>query len=255
MEIYAAMVDNLDRNVGRLLAEWQRTGRDRNAVIVFMSDNGAEQMAPEAAMLPGLADWIAKNFDNSLDNLGHAGSYVGYGSGWANVSNAPFRGFKGLAYEGGVRTAGIVVWPGVRAARVDDYVNVLDLPPTLLHLAGVAPPDGSYKGRPVLPMEGRSLVGNSGQFAAADPQRTSAHELFGHRGVVRGDLKAVSTWTGATGPGPWQLHDLSTDPGEQHDLAAVRAPELASLSAWFERWAKENGVIEPARNAPVYGKE
>jgi arylsulfatase len=255
MEIYAAMVDNLDHNVGRLLESLHETGRDRNSVIVFLSDNGAEAMVPQNATLPGLKDWIAKNFDNRLENLGHAGSYVGYGPRWAHVSNAPQRSYKGTAYEGGHKVPAFIVVPGGDQMRVDGYAHVLDLPPTLLQVAGVALPQGSYAGRPVLGMEGRPLLGAGLKPVPADPGRVASGELFGHRGVRRGEWKAVSRWLGRDGSAPWELYDLARDPGEQQDLAAGRPAELAELVRLHDAWATTNGVILPSRDAPAFGVE
>jgi arylsulfatase A-like enzyme len=255
MEIYAAMVDNLDHNVGRLLAALRETGRDRDTVIVFLSDNGAESMIPQQSRLPGLKEWIASSFDNSFANLGHARSYTGYGPAWAHVSNTPQRSFKGSAYEGGTKVPAFVVVPGGRHARVDAFAHVLDLPPTLLALAGVAPPAGTYASREVLPMEGRVIVDARGRAIGGDAQRVANGELFGHRSVRRGSLKAVSPWRGAEGPGPWQLYDLARDPGEQHDLAVARPADVAALDRLHADWSAVNGVIAPSPKAPVYGDD
>lgn len=255
MEIYAAMVDNLDHNVGRLLASLRESGRDRDTVIVFLSDNGAESMVPQQSKLPGLKEWIAASFDNSLANLGHARSYTGYGPAWAHVSNTPQRAFKGSAYEGGNKVPAFVVVPGGRHARVDSFAHVLDLPPTLLALAGVEPPAGTYAGRDVLSMEGRVIVDAHGRALGGDPRRVANGELFGHRSVRLGTLKGVSSWRGAQGAGPWQLYDLASDPAEQHDLAAARPGDVARLERLHEDWSRLNGVIAPSTKAPVYGDE
>jgi arylsulfatase A-like enzyme len=252
MEIYAAMVDNLDVNVGRLLQSYQRLDRGRETVIIFMSDNGAEAMVPESSPLPGLAKWIADNFDNRLENLGRPGSYVGYGPGWAHVSNAPFRSFKGSAYEGGTRTAAFVVLPQSGPGRMDDFVHVLDIAPTLLRLAGAAGPGSSYQGRPIHPLEGTAFLDSNGGPVKAEAGRVAAHELFGHRNVRLGPLKAVSEWSGPQGPAQWQLFDLAVDPGEQHDLSSSRGADLEGLIARYDAWATAHGVIMPSQTAPAY---
>jgi arylsulfatase len=250
MEIYAAMVDNLDVNVGRLLDAYTRLDRKRDTVVVFISDNGAEAMMPQAAGIPGLAQWITANFDNSLANLGHRGSYAGYGPGWAHVSNTPFRSFKGSAFEGGVHTPAFVVLPGAAPRRIGEYVHVLDLVPTLLGMAhATAAQDATHYA-----LEGRALLDPAGTAVAADPERITAHELFGHRNVRRGPLKAVSTWT-AAGSKPWQLFDVAGDPGEQHDLATSRRADVAALETLYDDWADSHGVIMPAKGAPTYGLE
>lgn len=245
MEIYAAMVANLDRNVGRLFDALEARGRLDDTVIVFISDNGAEAMQPEQARLPGLSEWIAKNFDNRTENLGSASSYVGYGPAWAHVSEAPFRSFKGGPYEGATRVPAILVAPGVKSRLVHSYASVLDLAPTLLAYAGVTVEQGA--------LDGRRLVDAKGKPLPADPSRVANTELFGHRSVRQGDLKAVSPWLGAAGHAPWQLYDLASDPGEQHDLAAKRPRDVGALSALHAQWEREQGVIQPSKDAPVYG--
>ena len=253
MEIYAAMVDNLDINVGRLLDAYEALDRKRDTIIVFMSDNGAEAMVPESAPLPGLPEWIRENFDNRFENLGHRGSHAGYGPGWAHVSGAPFRSFKGSAYEGGTHTSALVVLPHGRAGRVDDFVHVLDVVPTLLGLAGVGLPGNSHRGRPIHALEGRAFIDATGSVVPVDREHFAAHELFGHRNVRVGTLKAVSEWAGMSGSAAWELFDLASDPGEQRNLAAMRGKALGELTARYEEWARAHGVIMPSTQAPSYG--
>lgn len=247
MEIYAAMVENLDHNIGRLLAALEARGALDDTVIVFISDNGAEAMQPEQSRLPGLSEWIAKNFDNATANLGSATSYVGYGPSWAHVSNAPWRAYKGGPYEGATRVPAIIVAPGVDPQRSHAYANVLDLAPTLLAMAGAEPAAGILDGERIFDRKGRPVP--------AGDTRVANTELFGHRSVRRGGLKAVSPWLGAAGNGPWQLYDLEADPGERRDLAAERPGDIADLAALHAQWAREQGVILPVKDAPVYGAD
>lgn len=247
MEIYAAMVENLDRNVGRLLDALDERGRLDDTIIVFMSDNGAEAMRPERSALPALSEWIAKNFDNRLENLGSATSYVGYGPSWAHVSNTPTRGYKGGPYEGGTRVPAIIVLPGGQPQKIHDFAHVLDLPPTLLALAGVPLKGVEFDGRQIIDADGRPLP--------ADASRVSNTELFGHRSVRRGTLKAVAPWLGAEGHAPWQLYDLALDPGEQQDLAPNHPRDVQALAVLHAQWELEQGVILPAKSAQGYGIE
>jgi arylsulfatase len=238
-----------------LLEEYEALGRERDTIIVFMSDNGAEAMVPESAPVPGLSEWIKENFDNRLENLGHRGSHAGYGPGWAHVSGAPFRSFKGSAYEGGTHTSAFVVLPHGRAGRIDDFVHVLDVVPTLLGLAGIEVPGTSRGGRPIHPFEGRAFIDATGVVVPVDPRHFAAHELFGHRNVRVGTLKAVSEWAGTSGSAPWQLYDLANDPGEQRNLAVVRGKALGDLTARYDEWARAHGVIMPSTQAPTYGSK
>src|SRR5690606_7936082 len=100
MEIYAAMVENMDHHISRVMAYLRETGKLDNTFILFMSDNGSDGNSP--IDLPGNREWIAKAFDNSLENMGRKGSYVGYGAQWAQVGATPFAFFKGFTSEGGI---------------------------------------------------------------------------------------------------------------------------------------------------------
>ena len=94
MAIYAAMVDRMDQNIGRVIADLRANGQFDNTLIVFNSDNGAagEDMAELIDKLaPTAKDWFAKTFDNRPENWGHRGSCVEYGPSWAQVSSVPFR--------------------------------------------------------------------------------------------------------------------------------------------------------------------
>ena len=115
MELYAAMIANLDDNVGRLLKAVDESGELGNTVIVFMSDNGADGVV-RYAKVRALDEFVAR-FDKRLDSLGRRGSYPLYHSGWALAGETPLRRYKGYPYEGGVRSPAIVVAPGGRCAR------------------------------------------------------------------------------------------------------------------------------------------
>jgi arylsulfatase len=254
MAVYAAMVENLDSNVGRLIAGLRDSGRLENTIILFMSDNGAEGMDAESTPMPGMQEWIARTFDNSLENVGRPGSYVTQGRFWAPVSNLPFRGVKGTTHEGGIRTPAFVVLPSGAAGRIDAYTHVLDLTPTFLAWAGATHPGTEYRGRGVLAPEGR-LLPLPGLPAPPADGRVLSFELFGNRATQAGTLKIVSPWRGPAGPGPWQLFDVSSDPGERHDLAAGRSADLARLVGLHEAWMRDYGVIMPAKDFAGYSSK
>ena len=134
MEIYAAMVDNLDHNIGRLVDYLRQSGQYDNTLIVFMSDNGAAGENHAQFYPPGA------HTDNSYANLGQKGSQIDYGLRWAEVSAAPFHLFKGTTAEGGISVPAIVQLPkALRRQGVERGVaRVDDLAPTFLELAGIA---------------------------------------------------------------------------------------------------------------------
>ncbi|MFT3967707.1 MAG: arylsulfatase [Sphingobium sp.] len=244
MEVYAAMVDRLDRNVGRVVAELKRSGRLDDTVILFLSDNGPEGMAYDDAELPSLKK-RHDEADNSLANLGAATSFAGYGPGWASASAAPSWLYKTYATEGGTRTASFIAGPAAITgpARIGRaFLTAADIAPTFLALAGAPDPGGTFAGRTVEPIQGRSILPWLGGKAAAvhGPDEVFGTELFGSRSIRKGDWKITDT-----GDGRWHLFNIADDPGETKDLAATQAARLADLTAEWEGYAARNGVVLP----------
>jgi len=250
MEIYAAMVDNLDHNVGRLLEYLQTSGQMDNTLIVFMSDNGPagerhEQYYP-----------AAPNTDNRLENLGRRGSQIDYGLRWAEVSAAPLRLFKGSTAEGGISVPAIVQLPASlrRQGLERGVARVDDLAPTFLALAGLPDPGDQYQGQPKHPITGRSMLPMLEGKGRAEP--VMAGELFGSRYYREGNLKLLGLvpWSMPGQPQPplhWQLFDLSHDRGEQHDLSASQPETTQRLQQAWQDYARRVGVVAPPlANAP-----
>jgi arylsulfatase len=248
MEVYAAMVDRMDWNIGRVIDYLTDTGELDSTVVIFLSDNGAEGAIVEAMPLLGaqIAAQIEKYYDNSLDNLGRPNSYIWYGPRWAQAATAPSRLHKAFTTQGGIRVVGFVTWPGFARQRQigTAFSTVMDIAPTVLELAGTAHPGTTYRGREVEPMRGRSLVPYlAGETEAVHDAATgTGWELFGRRAIRQGDWKALYL-PAPYGPGAWQLYDLSADPGEIDDLAVSRPEKLAELLELWDRYVKESGVI------------
>lgn len=235
MELYAAMVEHMDDNIGALIGYLKTTGLYDNTLIFFISDNG-----PEGNAIPMGAPW-----DNTrVEDWGKAGTFIQYGPAWAQVGAGPLRMFKGFPTEGGIRVPLIVAGTGVDGvARVSDAVaHVMDIPATILDAAGVAYPDSAD----VAPLQGRSLAPILGgaETTVRGPEDWIGWELFGNRALRMGDWKAV--WLCAPfGPGAWQLFDLKADPGETVDLAASRPEILERLAGRWDDYAAANNVILP----------
>ena len=245
MEIYAAMVSDLDTYVGEVIAYLKKTGQYDNTFIMFTSDNGAESARRD--LLPGIREHIGKEYDHSLDNLGSATSYVMYGANWASASATPFLRHKATAFEGGVHVPAFVQFPRMvaRGSRSDAVGTVMDLLPTFLALAGTQHPGTMYRGKPVLPAQGTSLLPLlSGKAAAVHSvDQLYGWELFGHRAVRQGDWKLV--WDQAA-PAPqrrWQLFNIAGDPFEQTDLSASNPKRLELMLKAWDRYDEENGVV------------
>jgi arylsulfatase len=238
MEVYAAMVDNLDRNIGRLVQHLKDIGAYDNTLIVFTSDNGAEGAASQ---FPNNA-----NVDNSLANIGRPLSNVTYGERWAEVSATPFRLWKGFATEGGVSAPMIVRMPRQTAGRapLNDLTHVKDLLPTFMAAAGIPDPGASYQGKAVNPITGLSLLARLEGQASADPRlgQVLADELFGGRYVIRDQWKMVSV-NPPFGDNSWALYDLRSDRGETRNLIAEQPDVALRLGQDYEAWAKRAGVV------------
>ncbi|WP_437611073.1 arylsulfatase [Sorangium sp. So ce834] len=246
MEIYAAMVENLDANIGRLIQYLKRVGEYENTFIFFQSDNGAEGGNREgfAASDPSRSGPVV----NTLENLGRPGSYIGVGPRWAEVSATPFRLWKSYTTEGGVAVPAIARLPGQHHAKpqFDGTTHVVDFLPTVLELAGVPNPGSTYKGREVVPISGRSIlpVLDDRATAVRAPGEALIWEHGNHRYVIRDNWKLL--WLGAPyGPTPraWTLYDLATDRGEINDVSAAHPEVAAELAAAWTQYAKGRRVI------------
>jgi arylsulfatase len=242
MEIYAAMVDRMDQNVGRVIAHLKATGQYDNTIILFTADNGAEGIDIARSELPEFRARVARA-DNRFDNLGKRTSYDGYGPGWAQAATAPSWLYKGYTTEGGTRVAAFIDWPGARRHGVGTaYGTVMDVVPTLVEAAGGEWRGARYAGRAVQPVRGASwrpyLNGTAERVHA--PDEAIGSELFGRRAIRQGDWKAVNLGDA------WRLFNIADDPGETHDLAMREPARLKALVAAWDAYGKDTGVIMPS---------
>lgn len=245
MEIYAAMVTDLDTALGRVIERLRARGELDRTLIVFLSDNGAEGHRMETEW-PAIVTTANACCDNRLENMGRPSSYVWLGPDWARASAAPFRLFKGYPSEGGTRVPFVISGPGVQRGITAARAHVRDVMPTLLDLAGVPLPGAEFEGRAVTSITGRSLrpVLESRTTGVHADDEVFADELMGKRSVLQGGLKAL-LMPRPHGTGGWQLFDLDADPSEQHDLAAARPADLARLQAHWDAYARRHRVILP----------
>ncbi|MFC6673906.1 arylsulfatase [Marinobacterium aestuariivivens] len=238
MEVYAAMVDNMDHNIGRLLTWLEEQGKLDNTVILFMSDNGADGNSPE--VLPGNREWFASEYDNSFENMGRRDSYIWYGAQWGQVSATPFPLFKGFTSQGGIVTPAIVRLPQqTHGGRIDDsFISVMDVLPTFLDVADIVPPQSPYNGRDIHPLQGRSFL-DTGKDQQA---RAIGWELFGRSAIRKGDWK-IRLLEQPYGNGDWALYNLKEDPTEGVNLAQQHPEKLAELIGEWEGYIERNGVF------------
>ncbi len=260
MEVYAAMVDRMDQNIGRVVATLKRLGKYEDTVVIFLADNGPEGNVIDAPLQATLnPEGAAKlGINNSLGNIGAATSYLGYGPGWAQANSAPSWLVKGYPTEGGTRVSAFAAGPGVTGGRIADaFVGVIDVAPTLLHFAGLTQP-ARFAGRAILPFQGHSLapVLSASQADVRQPTEAVGTELFYRRALRKGDWKAVylpasgNTYPRkSVGTGTWQLFNIVQDPAEAHDVAASQPAKLQELVADWNSYARDKGVVLPPKQA------
>jgi arylsulfatase A-like enzyme len=251
MEIYAAMVSDIDSELLKLFNYLKSINEYENTVIIFMSDNGAEGHDLPATW-EGLNRWVEACCNNNYENMGKADSYLWYGPNWARVSSGPFRMFKGYTSEGGMRVPAIIRYPTAIQAGTQNrsVISVMDVMPTLLNIAGIEHPAPTYKQRRVEPMQGSIILPlpKERKRSPSSSDRILGWELFGKKALRRGDWKIVLE-PGPRGNDKWQMYHLASDPGEQNDLAQSDAKKLNQLIALWEDYAKENNIIIPSETS------
>jgi len=231
MEVYAAMVDHMDKSVGQVLAKLKELKQDNNTLIVFISDNGA----PAEDVAHGGAK-AARN----LGPVGTSGSFESQGKNWSFVSNTPFRAFKNFMYEGGISSPLIAWFPGRIPANTisQGTAHLIDLAPTFYEVAGVKYPQ-QYNGVTPHPLPGKSLTGLFFNNKPINREEPIFWERAGNRAVRKGKWKLVSSYPSYR----WELYDLDNDRGETNDVAAKNTQVVNELSAAYFAWAKKTGVV------------
>ncbi|MGH6860893.1 MAG: sulfatase-like hydrolase/transferase [Phyllobacterium sp.] len=272
MEIYAAMVDNLDHNVGRLIQHLKDIGELDKTFIVFHSDNGAvgKESKQQKAFVKKSDRFLIEAGNPSADTTLKGLDGLFYGKGWGTVSNAPFSGYKFGMEEGGTSSPTIVVLPGEAEALppLRELVHVTDLAPTLLDLAGIAQPlepavpdvihldqtkdarPGKvlYQGNAFFPMTGKTILGwLDGGKAGIIHDEPLADEYNGKVYVRNGEWKAL--WSG--GASKWALFDLNSDRGELTDRQGEAPDRLKSLVDAWQTYETRAGVLDYGGNWPA----
>jgi arylsulfatase len=228
MSVYAAQIDSIDQNVGRLTSKLQELGKFENTIIMLLSDNGCSAEGGPGGFRRG----------DRKKTIGTGATYASAGLEWANVSDTPFQKFKMSTHEGGISTPLIVHWPGGLKRRGDFEQtpgHVVDLMPTCLTLAKASYPKEA-KGKTLKPLAGRSLV------PALRGEPIDRDGIFwehqGNKSVRVSDWKLVKSHHK-----PWRLFDLANDRTELNDVAGQHPKRVRDLTAKWDAWAKESGVL------------
>ena len=239
IELHAAMVELMDFHIGRLI-EYIESNIERETIIIFVSDNGAEGNS-----IGDVGDnkyWIPATFDNRLDNMGKRDSYVWLGAGWANAMVAPFGIYKSYTTEGGIKTPAIFYSTKNRFmnSKKNSVMTVMDIAPTILDMAGLDHPHS--KEDDLLPMTGRSALKYlTNETESIHENNPIGWELYGNRALIKGNFKAVLIWP-PEGDGEWQLYNISDDPTESNNLAESHPSVLQELITDWQGYAEINGV-------------
>ncbi|KAF7913742.1 uncharacterized protein EAF01_000148 [Botrytis porri] len=230
IEVFAAMVECIDYNVGH---------------------NGAEGAAYEAYPIVqgSMIQHLQKYYNNSLENLGNGDSFIWYGSRWAQAATASSRLYKAYTTEGGVRIPFVAQFPSsfnthTTNSITHNFATVMDLAPTILEMAGTQHPALTYQGREIVHMRGKSMLpfisGTSPRIHAED--FISGWETCDRAALRKGSWKIVSI-SKLKGTEKWQLCNLSVDPGEIHDLADAQPEKLKDLIKLWDGYVLETGVV------------
>ena len=231
MAIYAAMVDRMDQNIGRVIEQLREANELDQTLVMFLSDNGAcAEWDPHGFDIKSSPDNILHGGDQ-LASMGGPGTFHSIGSGWANASNTPWRLYKHYVHEGGTNSPCILRFPSKlhQPGAIDHRpAHAIDLVPTMLSLAGVSIEDAD-------PMPGRDLIAQICDPDAAARRLYFEHE--GNRAVIDERWKLV-----ALKGQPWELYDFSVERTELDDVAAGHPEVVERLSRLWDDWAAENQV-------------
>ena len=240
MELYAAMLDNLDRHVGRLLNYLRANDLYDDTLIVFLSDNGPA--AEDFYHAGPYVDYIQAHYEASYERAGMRGNFLSYGAQWAEAGSAPFKLYKGFPSEGGVVTPMIVKGPGVMAREEysDIYLTVMDLAPTFLELAGASYPDDKAPmlGESAWPyFSGRADTVHDGDYVT----------VFTHRqyAAIRQGVWKLLSLVQPFDERNFTLHNMAEDPGEAFDLSLSNPGKRAELLALWRAERLKLGIVLP----------
>ena len=234
MQVYAAMVDRMDMNIGRLVAKLKELKVDSNTIVMFLSDNG------------GASSW--KN--NTTGGIGSATSFCAYGESWANVSNTPYRKYKKQTHEGGIITPLVTYWPGGiqnSGLITHEPAHIVDIMATCIDVAGVEYPE-TFNGNEITPIAGesfRSLI-NGGETS---DERVFYWEHEGNRAVRIGKWKLVQSVNKS-----WELYDLENDPTELSNVKDSNPETFKQLYDKYMDWTVSAGVLDWPVSNPINKK-
>ncbi len=273
MEVYAAMVEEMDKGIGQIVASLERKGELENTLIFFLQDNGAcaeelqwvRAQPDEKDLIPMQPGELQTQMVPTITRDGKPikvmkeawpgppEGYTAYGLNWANASNTPFREYKHWVHEGGIATPLIAHWPaGISDKGVfrTTPTHLIDIMATCVAVGGGDYPD-SYNGQAIQPMEGKSLLP---VFAADQLDREAIYwEHEGNRAVRMGKWKLISKaskkksflWdkVDELALSDWELYDMEEDRTETQNIAATHPDLVSQMADMWLAWGKRTGIV------------
>jgi arylsulfatase len=259
MEVFAAQMEHVDFQIGRVVETLERIGELDNTLIFVTADNGASGEGGLAGTFNEtyVLNGMQTPFDANMRNYarwGDATTYPHYHAGWAMAGNTPFRYFKQSEHRGGQHDALVVHWPnGIRAKGEirSQYHHISDIAPTILEAAGLSVPD-SYHGIEQQPMDGTSMLYSFNDANAPNRKERQYYEMFGNRAIWVDGWKAVTLhakrmpWNvNVVLPfedDEWELYNVAEDFSESTNLADEYPEKLEELKKIFDEEAWKYNV-------------
>ncbi len=264
MEVFAAMVDHMDENVGKIVDFVKERGELENTLILFLSDNGGSAEGHLHGMVERLGvPWKSGVIPDTTsegikvvpgdfpgEEIGSAETFASYGPKWSNLSNTPFRLHKSWVHEGGISSPLIAYWPdGIKnTGRVENYpCHIIDIMATCIDVARMDYPK-EFQGNRIKALRGKSLA----PIFRNEPgiSRAIFWEHEGNKAIRKGDWKLVAEFPGAWRTmksypwnGEWELYNMETDRTESRNLAAQFPTIVDSLRQEWTEWSQEVGVL------------
>jgi arylsulfatase len=258
MEVYAAMIYQMDRGIGKVVQTLKDTGQYENTLILYLHDNGGchegmgrrkiterEPREPydkdelQQKMIPLHSRVGQPVIQGSGVMPGPSETYHAYGWNWANVSNTPFRFHKSMNHEGGISTPLIAHWPAgiTKHGELRERVgHLIDIMPTFIQAAGATYPE-TLNGHAITPMEGKSLLPSFGQDEQVD--RVLMWEHYGKAAIRDGKWKLVRVGMNKS----WELYDMEKDRSEVNNLAEQMPDKVEQLSAKWQSEAERTLIL------------
>lgn len=256
---FAGFLEHTDQQIGRLVDYLGEAGQLSNTIIVLLSDNGGSVEGHESGTFNEVSslNQVHETEDAlfaAKDRIGTEFSYPNYPSGWAQVSNTPFKFYKTTVWDGGTRDPLIIAGPaGFKDAGAirSQFVDVIDVTPTILDIVSQNAPE-TYKGVAQIPLAGASLKSVLSDAKAPAPRDTQYFELIGQRAIWHDGWQAISEHRPGTDfeSDVWHLYDMRKDFSGLRDLAAKNPQKLKAMQDLWWSQARQYGAL-PLFNAPL----